>query len=62
MAEQPVCRDTALHHLHLCKLKKQGLAKEVAARTAAPAFVCHNCGARAERETDLCNPSPLSRP
>jgi hypothetical protein len=61
MSEPTVCRDPALHHMHLCKLKKKGLDAEIAARTSAPAYVCHNCGARADREHDLCNPSPLGR-
>lgn len=61
MSEPTVCRDPALHHMHLCKLKKRGLVEEIAARTAAPAFVCHNCGARADHDSDLCNPSPLTR-
>jgi hypothetical protein len=61
MSEATVCRDPALHHMHFCKLKKRGLAEEIAARTMTPAYVCHNCGARADRENDLCNPSPLTK-
>ena len=61
MAESTVCRDPALHEMHYCKLKKRGLAGELAARTTAPAFVCHNCGARTDRENDVCNPSPLPK-
>jgi len=60
MPEANVCRDPALHHMHFCKLKKRGLGEELAARTKAPAFVCHNCGGRADHATDLCNPSPLT--
>ena len=59
MAEADICRNPELHHVHFCKLKKQGLTGEMAARTTAPAFVCHNCGNRADHEGDLCNPSPL---
>jgi hypothetical protein len=59
MPDSFVCRDPALHHMHFCKLKKQGLSAEVAARSQSPAYVCHNCGARADREDDLCNASPL---
>jgi hypothetical protein len=47
--------------VHFCKLKKQGLGAELAARSQAPAYVCHNCGARADRESDLCNASPLPK-
>lgn len=61
MSDSSICRDPALHDLHFCKLNKKGLCDEMAARSKAPAFVCHNCGARADRETDLCNPSPLPR-
>lgn len=59
MAASTLCRDPELHHLHFCKLNKKGLCTEIAARSQAPAYVCHNCGARADRESDLCNPSPL---
>ena len=61
MPDTPVCRDPALHPVHFCKLKKQGLTGEIAVRSQAPAFVCHNCGARADRESDLCNASPLPK-
>ena len=59
MSEPTICRDPALHHLHFCKLKKKGMTAEMTARTASPAFVCHNCGARTDHEGDVCNPSPL---
>ena len=61
MSASSVCRDPELHPLHFCKLKKQGLHEEIAARSQAPAYVCHNCGARADREDDLCNASPLTK-
>mgnify|MGYP001226950679 CR=1 FL=1 len=61
MADTSICRDPELHELHFCKLKKKGLTEEIAARTRAPDFICHNCGARADREDDLCNASPLPR-
>jgi hypothetical protein len=61
MSEPTICRDPTLHHMHFCKLRKGGLSAEIAARTTAPAFVCHNCGAHADQERDLCNPSPLPR-
>ncbi|MCM2264401.1 MAG: hypothetical protein NDI73_04320 [Desulfuromonadales bacterium] len=59
MPDLPICRDPELHDLHFCKLKKKGLYDEMAARSRTPTCVCHNCGARADREDDLCNPSPL---
>jgi len=61
MSDPSVCRDPDLHHLHFCKLKKKGLNEEIAARSQAPAYVCHNCGARADRADDLCNASPLTK-
>ena len=61
MSQTQLCRNPVLHEVHFCKLKKKGLHEEMAARTRAPAFVCHNCGARADRESDLCNPSPLPK-
>ena len=61
MADVLICRDPALHAMHFCKLKKQGLRDEMAARTTAPAFVCHNCGARTDHAEDVCNPSPLPK-
>ena len=61
MSDSTLCRDPALHEMHYCKLKKRGLATELAARTTAPAFVCHNCGARTDRAADVCNPSPLPK-
>jgi len=61
MSASSVCRDPALHHLHFCKLKQKGLSEEIAARSQAPTYVCHNCGARADRVGDLCNASPLMK-
>ena len=61
MSQSIVCRDPSLHDVHLCKLKKKGLSEELAARCRKPAYVCHNCGARADREGDVCNPSPLPK-
>jgi len=61
MSVSSICSDPARHHLHFCKLNKKGLHEEIAARSQAPAYVCHNCGARADREADLCNASPLTK-
>lgn len=61
MSDKPICRDPALHDMHFCKLRKKGLTQEMAARTTAPAFVCHNCGVRVDHAGDVCNPSPLSK-
>lgn len=57
------CKDQAGHPLHICQLKKRGLATQVAARTGKPAYVCHNCNVAADYAADLCNPSPcIKRP
>lgn len=61
MSASATCRDPSLHHVHFCKLKKTGMSAEITARSQSPAFVCHNCGARADRENDLCNASPLPK-
>jgi transcription elongation factor Elf1 len=61
MSDSFTCRDPSLHQVHFCKLKKKGLSAEVSARSQVPAYVCHNCGARADFEADLCNASPLPK-
>jgi hypothetical protein len=53
------CRHQSEHQAHLCQLKKKGLTREIAARTNAPGYICHNCNAAANRAEDLCNPSPF---
>lgn len=57
----PDCQDRAGHQLHLCQLKQRGLSQEIALRSNAASFVCHNCSAVANRAEDLCNPSPLPK-
>ena len=59
---EPTCNDAAAHPVHLCQLAKKGLKDEIARRSSAPAYICHNCNASADRSEDLCNPSPLRRP
>ena len=53
------CKFPARHNRHICELKKEGLREELAARTDAPGFLCHNCNASANQADDLCNPSPF---
>ncbi|MBW2452214.1 MAG: hypothetical protein JRF07_07675 [Deltaproteobacteria bacterium] len=57
-----VCQDADHHDLHICQLSRKGLREEIARRTNAPEFLCHNCNVSANREEDLCNPSRLSKP
>ena len=53
------CAHPAHHHLHICQLKKKGLAEDIATRCDDPGYICHNCNAMANRAEDLCNCSPL---
>ncbi len=53
------CTRPEEHPKHLCELKKLRLSADIVKRTAAPAFVCHNCNALADRAEDLCNPGAL---
>ena len=56
---KPECTHPSGHHLHICELKKAGSREEIAARTDAPGYLCHNCNASANQGEDLCNPSPF---
>ncbi len=53
------CKGPGAHREHLCLLMEQGRTREVNERAQHPAFVCRNCGARADEQKDLCNPKPL---
>lgn len=53
------CTGPQQHRDHLCHLMEKGLTEEVRRRSDRPAFVCANCGARANSADDLCNPEPL---
>ncbi len=53
------CIHPGQHHLHICQLKRKGMHDEVEALTSAPAYICHNCNATANRAEDLCNCSPF---
>lgn len=61
MSEPAGCTNREQHDLHICQLRKQGRREELAARTGAPGYICHNCNAAANRAEDLCNPSPFAR-
>lgn len=47
------------HQGHLCVLHSKGLHAEIAHITDKPTVVCFNCGRKANRETNVCNPMPL---
>jgi len=53
------CSGPQRHRDHLCHLMEKGMTEEVRRRSARPAFVCANCGARANAAEDLCSPQPL---
>ncbi len=53
------CRKPEGHGEHMCLLMEKGKTAEVARRASNPAFVCQNCGARANQKEDVCNPEPL---
>lgn len=50
------------HRDHLCNLMDRGMTAEIRRRSDRPAFLCRNCGARANEAEDLCRPQPLSPP
>jgi len=54
------CAGPQQHRDHLCHLMEKGLTDEVRRRSDRPAFVCANCGARANAAEDICNPRPLN--
>lgn len=53
------CTGPQQHRDHLCHLMEKGMTGEVRRRSDRPAFLCANCGARANEAADLCNPEPL---
>lgn len=53
------CKGPSGHSDHLCILMEKGMTEEVRRRSSHPAFVCGNCGARADKAEDLCNAEPL---
>ncbi len=54
------CIGPECHRDHMCVLMEKGMTEEVAQRSTHPEFSCRNCGARANRREDLCNPAPLA--
>ena len=53
------CKGPRDHSDHMCVLMEKGLTEEIRRRSSQPAFVCGNCGARADTAEDLCNPEAL---
>ena len=55
------CKDAECHREHMCSLMELGKMREVAELSRKPAFVCKNCGVRADSADSLCNPEPLEK-
>jgi len=53
------CGKPGEHHDHLCILMEKGMTEEIRRLSSHSAFVCGNCGARANHAEDLCSPEPL---
>lgn len=53
------CGQPEGHRDHLCLLMEKGMVAEIAERTRQPAFVCANCGAKADQSEDVCRPKAL---
>ena len=47
------------HQGHLCVLHSKGLNAVIARVTDKPTVVCFNCGRKANRDANVCNPMPL---
>ncbi|KIH76487.1 hypothetical protein SAMN05660860_01589 [Geoalkalibacter ferrihydriticus] len=58
--EDNLCTNLEGHPLHICSLNAAGRTEEIRKRTDQPRFACFNCGARANEEKSLCNPTPLA--
>ena len=59
MSEQQACPTPANHQMHMCALKSKGMNDEIARLSSKPAFVCGNCGAKANSADNLCKPQAL---
>lgn len=55
------CKETECHREHMCSLMELGKMQEVAELSKNPAFICKNCGVKADRAENLCNPVPLEK-
>lgn len=53
------CERPEGHRDHMCHLMEKGQMSEVRQRSTHPAFICGNCGARADEKEDLCKPENL---
>jgi hypothetical protein len=47
------------HQGHLCVLHGKGMNTAIAHVTDKPTVLCFNCGRKANRAENVCNPMPL---
>jgi predicted nucleic acid-binding Zn ribbon protein len=52
--------DSEDHKLHICALKAANMTELVRCLTEQPTVECANCGARANKQENVCNPVPLT--
>jgi hypothetical protein len=54
-----LCTNPDNHKMHLCELTKAGKTGEIDRLQKKPAFICGNCGRKANTAGALCAPGPL---
>ena len=59
MASTTTCGCGATHTGHICMLKSQGLAEEIAHISDKPTVVCFTCGTEANAAENVCAPMPI---
>ncbi len=59
MTKPNQCPEPEEHHLHMCQLKAKQMHKDIEKLVDSPKVVCANCGARANRPENLCQPKPI---
>lgn len=48
------CEVPDFHYKHICKLRKQGMMREIQELAEDAAYRCEKCGAEAKKERNLC--------
>lgn len=59
MTDTKACPTPEKHKMHMCAMKAKGMTEEIASLSGQPAFVCGNCGAKANAADNLCKPEAL---
>lgn len=57
--EDNLCTKPQKHQAHMCSLIAASRTDEIRKQSDQPRYACFNCGARANDEDSLCNPTPL---